>query len=104
MVFTFIGLQCYYWYVVFVILVVYVVYVYMYMLSNSYMKCLTCIGDNPEVHFVSHPRYSTMGEQWVEHRSIGELHRTDLNMKKKEKRKRSSKEQEAGKKAILVSV
>ncbi len=45
-----------------------------------------------------------MGEQWVEHRSIGELHRTDLNMKKKEKRKRSSKEQEAGKKAILASV
>ena len=40
----------------------------------------------------------------MEHRSIGELHRTDLNMKKKEKRKRSSKEQEAGKKAILVSV
>lgn len=42
-----------------------------------------------------------MGEQWVEHRSIGELHRTDLNMKKKEKRKRSSKEQEAEKKQFL---
>lgn len=42
-----------------------------------------------------------MGEQWVEHRSIGELHRTDLNMKKKEKESVAQKSRKQEKKQFL---